>query len=96
MSCFSLKMNFLKPSFTYSYINAKGSLIDEHTVKIEGKGEKTANHIVIATGGRPMIPYVLDVMVRLNLYHNGSTTMSLLNEIYFNIGFSHFYPLHSF
>ena len=46
-----------------SYINAKGSLIDEHTVKIEGKGEKTANHIVIATGGRPMIPYAFDCIL---------------------------------
>lgn len=36
-----------------SYINGKGSFVDAHTVHIEGKQDITANHIVIATGGRP-------------------------------------------
>lgn len=39
-----------------SYINGKGSFVDAHTVHIEGKQDITANHIVIATGGRPVIP----------------------------------------
>lgn len=41
------------------YFNAKGSFVDEHTVHLKGPGEDrrlTANHIVIATGGRPSIP----------------------------------------
>ena len=41
------------------YFNAKGSFVDEHTVHVKGPGEDrrlTANHIVIATGGRPSIP----------------------------------------
>ena len=43
-----------------SYFNAKGSFIDEHTIHMEGKGinrDISASHIVIATGGRPSIPY---------------------------------------
>lgn len=39
-----------------SYINGKGSFVNAHTVHIEGKQDITANHIVIATGGRPVIP----------------------------------------
>ena len=41
------------------YFNAKGSFVDEHTVHIKGPNEDralSANHIVIATGGRPSIP----------------------------------------
>ena len=37
------------------YLNAKGSFVDNHTVHVEGK-DITADHIVIATGGRPLIP----------------------------------------
>lgn len=43
-----------------SYFNAKGTFVDNHTLHLEGKGiskDLTANHIVIATGGRPSIPY---------------------------------------
>lgn len=41
------------------YFNAKGSFVDEHTVHLKGPSEDrtlTAQHIVIATGGRPSIP----------------------------------------
>lgn len=41
------------------YINAHGSFVDEHTVEYTIKGVKktiTAEHILIATGGRPQIP----------------------------------------
>lgn len=47
--------------FTPSYINAKGSFVDANTVHIKSaqtERDLTARHIVIATGGRPSIPFV--------------------------------------
>lgn len=50
--------------FTYSYINAKGRFVDANTVHIKSaqtERDLTARHIVIATGGRPSIPFFLAV-----------------------------------
>uniref|UniRef100_A0A2K5C5Q4 thioredoxin-disulfide reductase (NADPH) n=1 Tax=Aotus nancymaae TaxID=37293 RepID=A0A2K5C5Q4_AOTNA len=58
--CFSATLGWRRKRRKVKYFNVKAGFVDEHTVRGVAKGGKeillSADHIVIATGGRPRYP----------------------------------------